>query len=147
MKIKRFNESLSETMVVSAFPGCGKTHLFNNTDKKILDSDSSKFDKTQFPQNYIEHIKSNIGKCDIILVSSHKDVRDALVKNGIKFTLVYPKRELKDDYINRYIQRGSPPAFIKLLENNWDIWITEMDNQVGCDKIKLDKGEYLSDVI
>lgn len=140
MKIKKFNESYNETLVVSAFPGCGKTHLFNNTDKKILDSDSSKFDKSKFPQNYIDHIKSNIGKCDIILVSSHKDVRDALVKNGIKFTLVYPKKELKNDYINRYIQRGSPEAFIKLLQNNWYNWIKEMDDQVGCTRIKLNKG-------
>ena len=77
MKVKRFNEHKSiETLVVSAFPGCGKSHLFRNKgEKKILDSDSSTFDKSQFPQNYIEHIKFNIGEVDIILVSSHKEVR------------------------------------------------------------------------
>lgn len=78
MKLKKFNEHFEkQTLVISAFPGCGKSHFFReNKDKEVLDSDSSKFDKTHFPQNYIEHIKSNLGKVDIIMVSSHKEVRD-----------------------------------------------------------------------
>jgi hypothetical protein len=137
-----------ETLVISAFPGCGKSHLFReNKDKIVLDSDSSKFDKSDFPNNYIEHIKKNIGKADIILVSSHKEVRDALVDNDIKFTLVYPDISIKDEYLQRYKDRNSPESFIKLLDDNWEIWIGEMNKQKGCKKIKLKKGEYLSDVI
>jgi hypothetical protein len=149
MKIKKFNEHDSiNTMVISAFPGCGKSHYFrNNSDKIVLDSDSSTFDKSDFPRNYIQHIKENIGKVDIIMVSSHKEVRDELVKNGIEFTLVYPESNIKEDYIQRYIDRGSPESFIKLLNNNWENWISELEEQTGCDKIKLKKGQYLSDVI
>jgi hypothetical protein len=149
MKIKKFNEHESiNTMVISAFPGCGKSHYFrNNSDKIVLDSDSSTFDKSDFPRNYIQHIKENIGKVDIIMVSSHKEVRDELVKNGIEFTLVYPESNIKEDYIQRYIDRGSPESFIKLLNNNWENWISELEEQTGCDKIKLKKGQYLSDVI
>jgi hypothetical protein len=113
----------------------------------ILDSDSSKFDKSQFPQNYIDHIKSNIGEADMILVSSHKEVRDALVDNGIEFTLVYPNKNIKDEYIQRYIDRGNEDKFVELLKNNWDIWIPELEKQQGCEKIELNSGEYLSDVL
>ena len=70
-------------------------YLKNNSNKVILDSDSSTFDKKNFPENYITHIKNKISIVDIILVSSHKVVRDALVKNNINFTLVYPDRTLK----------------------------------------------------
>ena len=149
MKIKKFNEHESiNTMVISAFPGCGKSHYFrNNSDKIVLDSDSSTFDKSDFPRNYIQHIKENIGKVYIIMVSSHKEVRDELVKNGIEFTLVYPESDIKEDYIQRYIDRGSPESFIKLLNNNWKNWISELEEQTGCDKVKLKKGQYLSDVI
>lgn len=148
MKIKKFNEHSKVTMVISAFPGCGKSHLFRNKgDMKILDSDSSTFDKSQFPQNYIEHIKSNIGDADIILVSSHKEVRDALVSEVINFTLVYPSRDIKDEYIQRYIDRGNDGKFVDLLKQNWDIWNDELEQQVGCEKIKLESGQYLSDVI
>ncbi len=149
MKIKKFNEhTLVNTLVVSAFPGCGKSHLFRNKgEKKILDSDSSTFDKSQFPDNYITHIKSNLGNVDIILVSSHKVVRDALEKEGIDFTLVYPNREIKDEYIQRYVDRGNDDKFVELLKSNWNNWMDELESQTGCNKVELKEGEYLSDII
>jgi hypothetical protein len=149
MKIKKFNEHLeNKTLVISAFPGCGKSHFFrNNEDKEVLDSDSSKFDKEHFPKNYIEHIKSNLGKVDIIMVSSHKEVRVALVENEIPFTLVYPSPDIKDEYIQRYIDRGNTGSFVELLNNNWELWLNELEEQVGCEKIKLVENQYLSDVI
>lgn len=149
VKIKRFSENLEkQTLVISAFPGCGKSHMYrNNEGKIILDSDSSKFDKSDFPRNYIEHIKSNIGKVDIIMVSSHKEVRDALVEMGIDFTLVYPKREIKEEYIKRYQERGNDDNFIKLLQSKWDEWMDELEHQSNCKKIELKEGQYLSDII
>ena len=149
MKIKKFNEhNMKQTLVISAFPGCGKSHLYRNqSNKVILDSDSSKFDKSDFPRNYIEHIKENVGKVDIILVSSHKEVRDALVENNIDFTLIYPKRSIKDEYIKRYVDRGNNEQFVKLLETNWNMWIDQLQEQENCNKIELEEGEYLSDVI
>jgi phosphosulfolactate synthase (CoM biosynthesis protein A) len=147
MKLKRFNEHGKKTIIISAFPGCGKSHLFRNKgEKNILDSDSSTFDKSNFPQNYIQHIKSNIGSADLILVSSHKEVRDALVENGIDFTLVYPNRQIKDEYIKRYIDRGNNENFVNLLQKNWDNWMNELDEQIGCEKVELKTGQYLSDV-
>ena len=147
--IKKFNAHFRKhTLVISAFPGCGKSHFFrNNKDMEVLDSDSSKFDKAHFPQNYIEHIKSNLGKVDIIMVSSHKEVRDELVKNKIPFTLVYPSPEIKEEYIQRYIDRGNTSAFVDLLNKNWNSWINELEEQEGCNKIKLKEGQYLSEVI
>jgi hypothetical protein len=135
--------------VYSAFPGVGKTTYFNTTDKNVLDSDSSNFDKEHFPNNYIEHIERNIQdmKVDKILVSSHKDVRDALVEKGIPFVLVYPNKKLKDEYIQRYKDRGNNDAFVNLLDKNWNNWIDEMDNQEGCEKIILGSGQYLTNVI
>ena len=139
---------MKETMLVSAFPGCGKSHLFKNKGNKvILDSDSSTFDKSEFPKNYIKHIKENIGKADVILISSHDVVRDALLVNGIKFTLVYPDITIKDEYIQRYIDRGNNEQFVKLLKENWETWIADMEKQKGCKHIKLQSGQYLSDVI
>src|SRR5574344_1219437 len=84
--------------VLSVYPATGKSFFtrkyeFNNI--KILDSDSSKYiwlyddnnKKTternpEFPTNYIQHIKDNLDTADIIFVSSHKSVRDALVEAG-----------------------------------------------------------------
>ena len=148
------NKLIMTTKVYSAFPGVGKTTYFNTTDRNVLDSDSSKFDKKHFPANYIEHIERNIQdpKVDKILVSSHKDVRDALLKKGIPFVLVYPNREIKDEYIQRYKDRGNNDAFVDLLEKNWDNWMDEMDQMEAPQgqtlyKVKLGPGQYLADVI
>jgi len=146
--IKNYNENYKgDTMLLSAFPGTGKSYLFRSPGNKvILDSDSSTFDKSDFPANYIRHIKENIGKADIICISSHKDVRDALVENSLYFTLVYPDKSLREDYVKRYIERGSPAGFVNLVSKNWDQWVSELDNQEGCDKIVLKKGEYISNI-
>ena len=131
---------MKNTVIISGFPGIGKTYLFENSPLSILDSDSSKFDKTMFPQNYIEHIKENIGKVDIILVSSHKEVREALVCEKIDFTLVYPHESLKSEYIEKYKERGSSEKFIQLISDNWNNWIEELKNQKNCIHNVLNSG-------
>lgn len=139
--------------VLSGFPGIGKTFYKGNSNLNILDSDSSKFSwikkgirNPEFPNNYIEHIKDNMYKVDIVLVSSHKVVRDALVDNNIRFLLVYPDISLKEEYIKRFKNRGNDDPFIKMFEDNWDKFINEMDNQKGCESRKLKSGEFLSTV-
>ena len=141
--------------VISAFPGTGKSHFYKNSDKKVLDSDSSKFSwiengvrNPDFPTNYIEHIKKNIGTADYILVSSHKEVRDALVEAGIFFTLIFPTESLKEEYVQRYKNRGSDQKFIELVEANWKQWIDDNRKQPGCDRIEMLEPEmYISDVL
>lgn len=135
------------TKVISAFPGTGKTFYFNNNlGTGVLDSDSSKFNKADFPNNYITHIKNNIGSQRIIFISTHKEVRKALVKEGIVFSLVYPSVNLIDEYISRYKQRGSSVDFIDLLENKWCEWIAELSNQGGCNHIILESNQFISNI-
>lgn len=136
------------TLIISAFPGTGKTYLKEfRPDLTIWDSDSSSFSKLpDFPQNYVDHIKKGIElNADIILVSSHENVRKALFDNEIPFITIVPELEQKDDYIQRYKNRGSSREFIDLISNNWELWLGGMywKNNVYL----LFKGEYLSDII
>lgn len=146
------------TRVISAFPATGKSYFTKNTSLKVLDSDSSNFswvineDGTKvrnpnFPKNYIEHIKENLGKVDIIFVSSHKEVRDALVENKLFFTLFRPNYFIKEEYIKRFIERGNDEKFIKFIDENWENFIDELCLQDGCEIICLEKGQYISDII
>lgn len=147
--------------IIAAFPATGKTTVFQNQENyglNILDSDSSHYSwlynedgskvrHPNFPQNYIDHINDNIDKVDVIFVSSHDVVRDALVEAGIDFTLVYPDISLKGEYVERYINRGNPPAFVNLVKTNWETWIAECDNQDNCTKVVLKSGQYIADVM
>ena len=154
MSNKEQNGNFAKPMLVAGFPGTGKSYYCHNGDwshymssKFATDSDSSKFDKTNFPQNYINHIKEKISEGYArIFISSHKEVREALVKNGLEFTLVYPKKELKEEYLKRYKERGSTDSFINLISENWDLWLEELKNQQGCRHIELESGQFIANV-
>ena len=103
-----------------------------------------------FPDNYIEHIKENIGKADYIFVSTHSSVRAALINANIDFTLVFPERSLKAEWVGRCFIRGSTTAFCGSIATMWDIWQRELEETVANNDLKcyrLKHGEYLSDVL
>lgn len=159
-------------LVVSAFPAVGKSTIFKEAEERglkpahvhfndftkeyeitvpsgdgvpVFDSDSSKFDKEFFPTNYIQHIKSTLDKLDdvIILVSSHKDVREMLRSQGIDYVLAYPQRELKEEYIRRYKARGNAEGFIGMMESSWNDFIDSCEEDPTDTKIILGEGEFL----
>ena len=160
--------------VISAFPGCGKSSIFDNAGDfdlvpipfnsdvmelskikckegktLVFDSDSSNFDKSGFPGNYISYIKSLLEMFDnvVIFVSSHVSVREALGESDIDYVLVYPETYLKQQYLERYTKRGSPEGFIKLLDEKWLEWLDSCDNdKYAVSHYKLSNGQYLSDL-
>ncbi len=145
--------TIGNTMLVAAFPGTGKSY-YCNVDADYIpqsfatDSDSSQFDKNHFPENYIEHIKQKISEGYArVFISSHKDVREALVLNNLPFVLIYPAKELKEEYIERYKQRGNNEKFIQLLSDNWDNWIDECKSQTGCYHIELKSNQFVANVV
>lgn len=154
---------MKRTVIVSAFPCCGKTYAFENYQDKysMLDSDSSDFswsyqegeDKKrwtvrkrnpEFPKNYIEHIKSNIGKVDIIFVSSHLQVRQALEEAGIRYCTVYPKKEMLNEWVGRMYQRGNDENFIKFQIEHWEEFMHNITFEpYGFGICRLGNNEYL----
>lgn len=137
------------TRIISAFPGTGKSVFHEKNPTTTLDSDSSYFSwvivdgekvrNPEFPENYIKHIKENIGKYEFIFVSSHAEVRNALKDNCIFFYWITPAPERKEEFIKRYEDRGNHSNFVRLLETNWDNWMQEfyMDDGLGCKKIAM----------
>lgn len=148
-----------KTRIISAFPGAGKSYLVKSHAhrKTIVDLDSNEYtlghDKTgkvlggDFPANYIHAINDQLGKVDILLVSIHKEVRQALQNAGLEFTLVYPEIKLKTEYIDRFVKRKDPQSFIDLFNDNWDQIIEQLKSQEDCEHIVLKSGQYLNDVM
>lgn len=138
-------------LFVSAFPGTGKSYITKNQnefpffeDMTLADSDSSEHSKEDFPNNYINFIVEKSKAVDIQFISSHATVRKELLDRGIPFVQVMPEKELKEEYVQRYIQRGSPPAFIDFITKNWDSFFD--DGLCGDPLIFLKSGQYLSDL-
>lgn len=152
---------MKKAMIICGFPGVGKSCAANNR-TNILDAESSAFSwnwnpenlekgrerNPEFPGNYIRYIKENIDKYDVILVSTHKVVREALMAEGVQYIIVVPFHNMlvKNEYMIRYLQRGSDIDFIESLYNEWDDFIGEIAND-EAPKIYLGEGQYLSDVL
>lgn len=163
-------------LVVSATPGTGKSTITKDAEKyglnhchvhydnhtreyeltvpnsplvPVFDSDSSTFDKSEFPGNYIKHIKEVLEKFPdvVIFVSSHDNVRQAMAEAGIKYVLAYPERELKGDYLERYKERGSPEKFIALMDEKWNDFIDSVQADKAERHLVLSEGEFLVDVL
>jgi hypothetical protein len=150
---------MKETVVVSAFPCCGKSYAYKNYQNyySILDSDSSDFSwlkdengnntkvrNPEFPGNYIEHIKDNLGKVDIIFVSSHLAVREAMQAANIRYCTVYPKFDVLREWVSRMCHRGSDENFIIFQIEHWAEFTTKIDSEPhGYKLYRLGEGEYL----
>lgn len=149
---------MRKAMIICGFPGVGKTTAANNK-KNLLDAESSAFShifdpenfgerprNPHFPENYIDFIEENTGEYDLIFVSSHASVREALTARGIQYLIVAPEKELKNEYLIRYLKRGSDIDFIELLNEKWDEFLTGIEND-GAPVIWLKEKETLSNLI
>ena len=166
-----------KAIVISAYPGLGKTYatdyINRETDFEAIDSDSSYFSwlydangekqfeilrmgqtknlrDPNFPQNYINYIKANIAKKDVIFVSSHLSVRQLMEKEGIDFYVAVPEPTdlMRDEIRLRFINRGNTPEFIDDQFENYFSRVNEMINSTKEGKlITLHSGEFLIDHI
>ena len=150
---------MKKAIIICGFPGVGKTSVANNR-TNILDAESSAFSwnwnpenpekgierNPDFPHNYIKYIQENQEKYDFILVSSHEGVRNELKAQGIQYIIVAPEFHVRNEYMIRYLQRGSDIEFIESLYENWVEFLQSIKND-GAPVIWLDDGKYMSDVL
>ena len=157
-----------KTMIISAFPGCGKTYIYENQEKynyKVLDSDSSKFEKnTHWETLYVDHICDNIGKYDFIFIAQYPKVLELLHLRNVPFIIVAPdnssllsnkeRQLIKQQWFGRFLLRNNShikdlTEWIEQLKSNYDDWTSyehlTMYNPSEC--ILLKEDEYLSDKI
>lgn len=138
---------MKHTIICSAFCGAGKTYICDKTDIKAIEVEYWKYKDKGLQKEYIEDIKKYFGKVDYIFISTDPDGLKILHNEGFNILLVYPKNELREEYLDRFIERDSPYDFIGSFMKYWNIWIDELKEQTYCKHIILQKGEYLQDVI
>lgn len=148
---------MKQPLIICGFPGVGKTSCERWA--RVLDAESSAYshiidpvDMTcrkndEFPTNYIDMVESEMksDRWDIILLSSHKVVRDELKRRKIKFVAVCPQVDCLPEYLGRYLKRGSDYDFMVDISNNWGRYISDMADEELY--ITLAKGQYLSDIL
>lgn len=149
----------NKALIVSGFAGVGKTR-FTELYKSIYDiidldssyyswiinEDGTKEKDPNFVANYSQAISELEGYADIIFISTHEDVRKRLKERDIPFITVGPKREAKDQWIERLKKRNPDDRIIPIMEENWDSFLDtlNLDNGLtGKMAIKLNGDQYL----
>ncbi len=159
--------------VILCGPGVGKSYLAER-DNRFVDVDEIKskyrynsFDLTRdeieklkhtnrqtVNKDYIDYsiklINDAIANNKIVLISFHKEIVDYIRNNNIKYCVVYPSLDSRNEYIKRLRDRGNNEEFIQLMTNKeaWEgFYDKDKNDPYAAYKIELKSGEYLSDII
>jgi hypothetical protein len=146
--------------IICGFSGIGKSTA-EQKNRRIIDFESSIYSHNfncelgimgakniNFPRNYIDGLIELIEKdvATYYLLSCHKEVRDELKARGLDYIIVMPTKDQKNEYLKRWLKRGSSDSFITMMNDRWDEMIKSCEED-NAPKIYLDKGEFLSDLI
>ena len=134
--------------IISGFSNIGKSSLKKYKDINYIDFDTSYFRKEDgWVDMYIECLLALQEKYDYVLITTYMDVLEELNRRNIEYYLVYPERELKEEYRRRAIQRGSDSEFVNGFFSRWDKHISACDSIDTPYKYILKSNEYLADII
>lgn len=141
----------SGTMVIVSFPCMGKSkYAAEHRDCKYLNPDmfTTTIDgqiNKQFPSNYIERVKWHLtnNNWKYLFLSSHKEVRDALKRYKIPYTVLYPKKDRLEELLKVCDEREYPPAKKELIKEHFDAWVDEAAQEKNS--YPLAAGEFISD--
>jgi hypothetical protein len=134
----------TKTILCAAFPGTGKTFICNNSKLKAIEVE---FWQYESQKQYIQDVKAQIGKVDFVFLSTEVEGLQLLYNEGLEICLVYPKKNLRNEYLDRYIERDNPYDFIGTMMKFWDTTIEKLQEQKYCKHFVLEKNQYLNDVL
>lgn len=152
-----------EKIYVWGFPGMGKSSVDNSLN--IVDADSGYFRyefkcdrpsslhrsdawdnislSPDFPDNYLSYVKSV--PADIVFLSCHISLLEHFDKD--KVVVVYPNKNLKDEYLMRYTARGDNASYIEYMNENFDDIIDCLDRSSYRKLIISEPNMYLQNLI
>ena len=63
------------------------------------------------------------------------------------YYLVYPCRCIKDEYLQRYKDRGNNNSFIEFIDKNWEDFIKDIEKETFPKLILLRRGQHMRDAV
>lgn len=126
-----------------------KEHLEGDKTEAAKGAISADDMNPEYPGNYVRALIDHLEEDRYEYVLAPPDGLVAFLPEGreIPYTLVYPARELKGEYQQRYIARGNVEEFLEVFIGEWDGFIDRMDAMHPAKRISLGSGRYLADVL
>lgn len=111
-------------MIICGFPSTGKSMMAKVSN--WVDLESTPFSKRNAWLLYAEVAKHMSDSGYNVMVSTHREMLDALEQIETHYTVIVPPISDKKTYIGRYCGRKNSREFIDKLSSNWDRWISEI---------------------
>lgn len=111
-------------MIICGFPGTGKSMMAKFS--TWVDLESTPFREREAWLLYAEVAKHMSDNGYNVMVSTHKELLDALEQIETRYTVVVPPMSDKENYMGRYYGRENSPEFIEKLHSNWERWISDL---------------------
>lgn len=100
-----------------------------------------------FPENYAVEILKAEQMYDYVLIPTNISVIRYLQKEfGRKVLLCYPESDLREEYRERFAQRGNSESFLSLFVDGWDGFLGPVRENTAGIHILLTSGMYLPDL-
>jgi hypothetical protein len=138
-------------IIISSFPGCGKTYLMNtHGDKaKMLDALELMGEGQEGEYDYnkwVDSIMDAVGDYDIVFIPVSERLLDALNKRNIDYDIFYPSKERRGEFIENMVRKRTFRNDIMMLDRDFDKIVERLDGieSENCYKHKLeDAGQFI----
>lgn len=168
---------MKNTMIISAFAGCGKTYLHENQgrlkfccngqEKSFVfhDADSSQYAKCEhWEKQYVDALEKQLGTVDFLLISQHDGVLAELEARDIPFVIVAPDNSpwlsdeerllIKQQWFGRLVLRDNSHikdvgSWLGLLKDNYDKWTSweNLKKHHPAAVFVLKDHQYMGDIV
>lgn len=139
-------------MIIVGYQGIGKT-TYCLKDKTAIDLESSSFSKSN-PKWYEDYVRCAIALNEnrIVFISSHKVVRNELIKLKVQWCIILPSIKLKNIWIERLTKRYNETLSdkdyraLKNTEEKFEENINDLMNE-NVKKYILNENDYVTTII
>ena len=134
-------------IIVSTFPGIGKTYFSNLYGDKIKIAD---FSSDNDFETLAERIIGVVDNNDVVFVGHDNSFRNALDERSLDYDIFYPSKERRGEIIENCVRKREKPNRIREIDTKFDKWVNEIDNDESdyCHKHKLSSsGEFIGNDI
>lgn len=140
------------TKIIAAFYGLCDKSIEKEVDNCLyLNINFNNIDTTNktFIKNYINDIKSNVGKYEYIIIDLQLIILQELDKQQLKYYVVYPNIVDKEYYLSIYRKDNYPESFITNITQYWNNYLININNYTSeyVTKITLNCDTYLGSIV
>lgn len=119
----------------------------------VVTSKEDRVPNPRFVEDYLAAIQEAATEADLVFVSTHQEVRDALRDAGVPFALFTYDPSIREEVVDRIRTRKGPqPEFVNniianVVDSNWDNWVTDEHADGPSHIFVLGSGEFIGNVL